>query len=297
MDSLPVSNVQRADELDRSPHPRVNRLSTIPEHFESAEAGSGTVLRDSNLNESNRHSIAQSGATISSAFAGSERNSFAEPVTPSRDRPGTLSEWLRRQGKYCSLFSGCIMMACSWWVVTHPALFSQHCDVEQGPNHVFWSILWALRPQTNPIYPRLPAQSSRWDAVIYDTLSFSVGWQVPWSSTTLLCSCRWIHPDDCRALLTELHQSTEAGQAEVWYNVVHSRFPDKRRHVVLLHVWPPQHHCRTFPIKKGWLLLMSKWLTFPSGSPGSPTWPPEWLRQVPASVWVLWSSARLLLIL
>lgn len=111
--------VQRADDLDESPHPRVNRLSTIPEHFESAEAGSGSVLRGTSFNESKRDSIAQSGATVSSAFNGSERNSFAEPVTPSRDRPGTVSGWIRRQTKYCSLFSGCIMMACSWWVVAH----------------------------------------------------------------------------------------------------------------------------------------------------------------------------------
>lgn len=118
MGPLSFSYVQRADDLDASPNPRVNRLSTIPEHFESAESGSGSVLRDSSINESKRNS-AQSGATLSSPFTGSERNSFGEPVTPSRDRPGTVSGWIRRQRKYCSLFSGCIMMACSWWVVAH----------------------------------------------------------------------------------------------------------------------------------------------------------------------------------
>lgn len=166
---------------------------------------------------------------------------------------------------------------------TFPPLSWPHRDAEQGPDYVLWNIFWALRPQAYPIYTRLRAQSGRWDAVIHDSLSFSGGRQAPRSSAALLHFMRWIRLDDHRALLPELHQSTEAGKAEVWYNVVHSRFPDKRRYVVLLHVRPTQHDCGTLPIK-GAFLLRAEWLTFLSGFPRSPIWPPEWLLQVPASV-------------
>ena len=81
-----------------------------------------------------------------------------------------------------------------------------------------------------------------------------MGRQATRSSAALLRFMRWIRLDDHRALLPELHQSIEAGKAEVWCNVVYSRFPDKRRDVVLLHVRPTQHDCGKFSIKGAFLL-------------------------------------------
>lgn len=42
-----------------------------------------------------------------------------------------------------------------------------------------------------------------------------MGRQAPRSSPTLLRFGRWIFLDGCGALLPELHQSTEAGHAEI----------------------------------------------------------------------------------